>query len=56
MVKGVSAVVRVLMCRRAAAMVEYALLAALIAVVATVALRSIGTSVSTKFAAVATSV
>ncbi len=56
MVKRVSAVLRALMSRRGAAMVEYALLAALIAVVATVALRSVGTNVSTKFTAISTSV
>ena len=54
--KQVREILRVLVCRRAAAMVEYALLAALIAVVATVALRSIGSNVSTKFNTIATTV
>lgn len=42
--------------RKGAAMVEYALLAALIAVVATVTLKSIGTNVSTKFSTIATTI
>ena len=54
--KLANAVLLALKCRRGAAMVEYALLAALIAVVATVALKSIGTSVSTKFTVIATTI
>lgn len=42
--------------KKGAAMVEYALLAALIAVVAVTALTSIGTNISTKFNAIATSI
>ncbi len=43
-------------CRRGAAMVEYALLAALIAVVATAALRTVGTSASAKFSSISSSI
>lgn len=41
---------------KGASLVEYALLVALISIVAIVAIRSIGTSVSTKFSSVASSV
>lgn len=42
--------------KKGAAMVEYALLAALIAVVAIAALTTLGTSLSTKFNTIATSI
>lgn len=54
--KVASVILLALRCHRGAAMVEYALLAALIAVVATVALRTIGTNVSAKFTVIATTV
>lgn len=52
--KLTNAVVLALTCRCGTAMVEYALLAALVAVVAIVSLRTIGTNVSVKFSAVTT--
>lgn len=42
--------------KKGAAMIEYALLAALISIVAVTALGTIGTGVSTKFAAVANAI
>lgn len=51
-----SASLHILGCRRGAAMVEYALLAALIALVATASLKTVGTNISTKFAAVAAAI
>ena len=53
--KLTSAVALAFKCHRGAAMVEYALLAALIGLVATVALRTVGTSVSAKFLTISTS-
>lgn len=48
------AVLNVLASKRGAAMVEYALLAGLIAVVAIATLTSLGTAVNTKFNAIVT--
>lgn len=42
--------------KKGAAMVEYALLAALIAVVAVSALTTLGTNISTKFSSIANSI
>ncbi|MDP9096631.1 MAG: Flp family type IVb pilin [Pseudomonadota bacterium] len=51
--KPTNAALCALGCRRGAAMVEYAMLAALIAVVATTAITTVGSNVKAKFAAVA---
>ena len=51
-----AAVLSVLASKRGAAMVEYALLAGLIAVVAITALTNIGTAVNTSFGSLATKI
>ncbi len=50
------AVLNVLASKRGAAMVEYALLAGLIAVVAITTLTTLGTNISSKFTAVSTGI
>ena len=51
--KQASAVWCVMVCRRGAAMVEYALLAALLSLVASVALTTLGTNIKTMFTTLA---